>query len=520
MKVTKALAVAACLLLVLGSAAWAAGAKEGGAAPAGQRLELLWMGHPHVLSEPVPPDGNMTQALIEKRFNVKITNVPVNISTNEKVMLYFAEGKSADMINVFGEGVMNTLADQGLIRTIPEEWLTTYMPQLMKNMESFFGKDLIKNQIKYKGKVWGAPGSNYAQTTPYFGIVRKDYMEKIGVTENPRTLDEFFNLMRKLTFDDPDGNGKKDTYGAHGANMRFIFAFGAFGIQTNGGSGGYYERGGKIVPMQTLPEYKDVLDTLARWYKEGVIDPEFVTDDRTKQRNKWSEGRLGYIEDHPWWLADSTPNNVVKLLMDKNPKAQITMVEPPKGPGGKAGGWLPYPTIKGQIGFYFGKDTSDEKVKRILQIKEAMVTDHGLFVAANHGVEGTHWAMKDGFIVLKPEVPAAQRAKDGLGQFYGLVPITFDMYKDFIPPGDMKYYTHSLKIPYYFAGVAFPFAGTNQTAKTKGADVNTIYNEYYYNVVTGKANLAADWDAYVDRIRKAGLDEIVAEYQKLYDATK
>jgi putative aldouronate transport system substrate-binding protein len=519
MRATRLLAVAACLLLVLGTAVSAKGQKEGAAAPS-QRLEILWMGHPHVLSEPAPADGNMTQALLEKRFNVKITTVPVNISTSEKVMLYFAEGKSADMINVFGEGVMNTLADQGLIRTIPEEWLYTYLPTWMKGMESFFGKDLIKNQLKYKGKVWGAPGTNYAQTTPYFGIARKDYMEKVGVTENPKTLDDMFNLMRKLTFDDPDGNGKKDTYGAHGANMRFIYVFGAFGIQTNGGSGGYYERDGRIVPMQTLPEYKEVLATLARWYKEGVIDPEFVTDNRTKQRDKWSEGKLGYLEDHPWWMADSTPQNVVQILMAKNPKAKIAMLEPVKGPGGKVGGWLPYPSIKGQIGFYFGKDTSDEKVKRIMQIKEAICTDHSLFVATNHGVEGTHWTYQNGFIVLKPDVPAAQRAKDGLGQFYGLVPITFEMYKDFIPPGDMQYYTHSLKIPYYFAGTAFPFAGTNQSAKTKGADVNTIYNEYFYNVVTGKANLDADWTAYVDKIRKAGLDDVVAEYQKLFDATK
>jgi hypothetical protein len=55
-------------------------------------------------------------------------------------------------------------------------------------------------------------------------------------------------------------------------------------------------------------------------------------------------------------------------------------------------------SIKGQIGFYFGRTTSDEKVKRIMQIKETIATDHGLFVATNHGTEGVPWTKKDGTV--------------------------------------------------------------------------------------------------------------------------
>jgi len=503
-------------LLLAGLVAYGTGSQEGTPAASGQALEILWMGHPHVLSEPAPPDGNVTQRLIEQRFNVKITNVPVAINNNEALMLYFAEGKSADMINVFGEGTMNTLADQGLLRTIPEEWLYTYLPVWMRKMESFFGKELITNQLKYKGKVYGAPGSNYAQTTPNFWIARKDWMDKLGVKANPKTLEEGFALARKFTFDDPDGNGKKDTYAVHGANFGFIYIFGAFGIQ----SGAYYLRDGKVVASHVLPEYRDALAELARWYKEGVIDPEYVTENRTVQRNKWSEGKLGYLGDHPWWMAESTPQNVVQILTAKNPSARLALLEPFVGPGGKSGAMLGYPGVKGQIGFYFGRTTSDEKVKRIMQIKETIATDHDLFVATNHGIEGTHWAKKDGYIVLKTDVTPAQRNKDGLGQYYGLVPITFEDYKDFIPPGDMLYYSHSQKIPYVFSGVAFPFAGSNSANKTKGADVGTIFNEFAVGVITGKISIATEWNGYVDRIRKAGLDEIVAEYQKLHEAAK
>lgn len=502
--------------LLAGLFAYATGTQEKTPAASGPTLELLWMGHPHVLTEPVPPEGNVTQKLIEQRFNVKITNVPVTINNNEALMLYFAEGKTADLINVFGQNVMETLANQGLLRTIPEEWLYTYMPGWMSKMESFFGKELIANQLKYNGKVWGPPGSNYAQTTPNFLIARKDWMDKLGVKENPKTLEDAFALAKKFTFDDPDGNGKKDTYALHGANLSLVYIFGAFGIQ----SGAYYLRDGKVVASHILPEYRDALMELARWYREGVMDPEYVTDDRTKQRNKWSEGKLGYLGDHPWWMAESTPQNVVKILTDKNPNAKIALLEPFIGPNGKSGGLLGYPVIRGQIGFYFGHKTSDEKVKRIMQIKEAIAMDHTLFVATNHGIEGTHWTRKNGYIVLNPDVTPSQRNKDGLGQYYGLIPITFDDYKDFIPPGDMLYYAHARKIPYVWSGIAFPYAGTNKAAGTKGADVNTIFSEFAVGVITGKINASTEWNGYVERIRKAGLDEIVAEYQKLYEATK
>jgi hypothetical protein len=38
-------------------------------------------------------------------------------------------------------------------------------------------------------------------------------------------------------------------------------------------------------------------------------------------------------------------------------------------------------------------------------------------------------------------------------------------------------------------------------------------------VTTGKACLATDGDAYADRRRKAGLDDIIAAYEKLHGST-
>ena len=43
--------------------------------------------------------------------------------------------------------------------------------------------------------------------------IRKDWLENIGYDHYPRTLDEFYDVCKKFTENDPDGNGVKDTFG-------------------------------------------------------------------------------------------------------------------------------------------------------------------------------------------------------------------------------------------------------------------------------------------------------------------
>ena len=113
-----------CLLVAAGLFLVTAGVMAAGGsdtATTSERMEITWMGHPHTYEGGVPPDGNPVELILEEKFDVEIKNAPLVINDREKVMLYFAEGKTADMINVFGSDVGAELIDQGIVRTIPEE---------------------------------------------------------------------------------------------------------------------------------------------------------------------------------------------------------------------------------------------------------------------------------------------------------------------------------------------------------------------------------------------------------------
>jgi len=63
------------------------------------------------------------------------------------------------------------------------------------------------------GKYWGIPGYY-----PYVGeaerspMYRKDFLNRLGIMQDPATLDEFKAALVAFAKADLDGNGKRDTY--------------------------------------------------------------------------------------------------------------------------------------------------------------------------------------------------------------------------------------------------------------------------------------------------------------------
>jgi len=481
--------------------------------PFAKQLEITWIGHNAIGLTPTPDTGaNNTKKLIEEKFNVIIKPQPVDIFNTEQWNLFWAEGNTADFINhTAGTNIYN-LVDQGLLREISEEMVRKNMPEWIKKVESMVGPEIVKQQMYYKGKVYSVPYINYSNTQSHIMAARQDWMENVGITEAPKTIDDFYVMLKKFTFDDPDKNGKDDTYGMHGT-QGYNYICGAFGLHPDS----YYLQDGKVVYTSTMEDYKDLLKTLNKWFMEGILDPEFVTDNRDIQRKKWSEGKFGVLRDHPWWFAKSTPGNLTQLLSEKNPDAKVLFFGNFTGPDGKSGAMVYYPNLNNQGSIFFGKNTSDEKVERIMAIKEALAADWDWFVRIYYGEKGKHYNLdKDGKIVIVPEETTPEKGmENGLGQYYGLMPIDLNDYKKFTANDDLPPYEISLANNKSYTGVAFALSGVNEAAKVKGTDVSTISNEFYFNAITGKVDIDAEWDNYIKRLNDAGLQEIIEEYNKI-----
>jgi raffinose/stachyose/melibiose transport system substrate-binding protein len=119
---------------------------------------------------------------------IEITNLE-NEAMKAKLATFMQSGEPPDLFHSWGGGVLKTYADAGLLRDItPEltannnEWLNTFsVPAAM---------DLYKFDGKYYGvpTTWGAVGFWY----------NKELFEKAGITETPKTWDDFLAVVKKL----------------------------------------------------------------------------------------------------------------------------------------------------------------------------------------------------------------------------------------------------------------------------------------------------------------------------------
>ncbi len=105
---------------------------------------------------------------------------------------------------------------------------------------------------------------------PFMGeVVRKDWLDELGL-ELPVTYDDWYNML--VAF--------KEKKGAEAPMMLYYTGFdplnvfcGGYGITEK-----FYQVDGvvKYGPME--PGYKDYITMLAKWYAEGLIDPDFASN--------------------------------------------------------------------------------------------------------------------------------------------------------------------------------------------------------------------------------------------------
>ncbi len=160
-------------------------------------------------------DGTEVQKIVEERFNVDFDVVEMDIFEPEQFNLYFAQGGEADVICTANTGITE-LIDQGILREISMDDLYDKMPTWMNKIEELVGDaELVKTLSQYNGKNYCIPYTHGPAMESGTMIVRKDWMENVGI-DSVASIEEFEALLDAFTYGDPDGNGVDDTYGIHG----------------------------------------------------------------------------------------------------------------------------------------------------------------------------------------------------------------------------------------------------------------------------------------------------------------
>lgn len=456
-----------------------------------------------------------TEKYIEERYNVNINVFEVDTYTADTWNIFWATSPKVDIVTCMNPDQDLKLITDGFIRSVPDGWLETYAPTWMNAVETAVGKDVVEKSVKVDGKTYFVP-----YTFPNIGrtiCIRQDWLDKLDLPQ-PKTIDEFVNVLKAFTFNDPDGNSKNDTYGIDPADFpRGVFLNtidkswpGAFWTDTNG----------KVFFSSTDNNFKK---NLKRWnaiYKLGVIDPEFATDTRAQTREKWATGKIGC-------LCDATSNLIFEQgqcqqLLNNDPNAKFYFLPAFESEDGNKYIWSPFVDCTSGGAFMFGTNCSDEVMQWFLEFKEDLMTDWDLFTKVAYGEEGTDYSYDaDGVLVSEIDLQAAfeKGLSAGNASYFGsrMIVGTTDMKK--LYDKDWQWcFTFNIDgcIPAYM-NYDFLVQGQNEAYDKYFADVTSIADEYYYNAIAGRADIDTTWDNYISRLKEAHLDEILAGYQTMID---
>lgn len=224
-------------------------------------------------------------------------------------------------------------AESGVIADITDVYEKYASDELKAYMNFDGGKAL--DSLKIDGKLYGLP----IISNPYSGanmmFIRQDWLDNLGLSM-PETMEDLQAVAHAFTYDDPDGNGKNDTYGLALDGIKVINTsvgnmdpfFNAFGVYLgkNGMSYVTDDSGNITWGGANVDGMKSALQLLQDMYKDGSLAKDFITMDDQSVFEEAGSGRAG-IWFGPLWggmnpAIDAAKNNV---------NAHIVAAEVPDG---------------------------------------------------------------------------------------------------------------------------------------------------------------------------------------------
>jgi ABC-type glycerol-3-phosphate transport system substrate-binding protein len=480
-------------------------------------------------------DGNWVQKKLEQMFN------------KDQVQVLIASGDMPDTF-AFTGGTMTSQEyfDNGLTRTIPKDMIKKYAP--------LYSRMLDENPPGWRMNLAPGKQDEYLNLVGYQGhtknliwapTFRLDWLEKLGIkppgeirpigtsggleriyfTDQAYTLDQTEEILKAFTRNDPDGNGKNDTYGMLPFNNAFTSwastLLGAYGVA----SGYNLEENGKLTAAEISDKYKEFLKMMARWNKEGLLDPEWTTIDANKSWEKYKLGKIGYYPAQPAyvgmdaWTKGRAPAN----LVEKDPTVKLLVTAPEIGPDGQQGEGSFTPVNLLGDAFYISRKVTDEELARILQIFDYInFNDESRWTL--YGEIGTHstWqgTPEKSEIKVKPEYPDMEgkmgfwaynfRSYDDKRASYQMSEATTKLKREFFGRADVlkkmeiRPYRYDLMNQTKYAELNKKYSG----------QLGTIVNEFRMKAIAGQIDIDKEWDKYVQTYLNNGGKELLGELEK------
>ena len=349
---------------------------------------------------------------IEDKFNVDITITGASGSTwTDRLAAEIADNETPDLF--FALPDTSTITDY-----IKKQVITDLNPYIEKanatNLQQILNTEQYKETTLINGKNYFVPQS-VGYTTRVL-LVRKDWMRKwnesLGKTGDdvyaePSTLSEFTSMLSFFRNGDPDGDGKKNTYGlALSNNFDYVQDFFAtFGISPEY----YLDENGDYQISALSENYGEMLKWFAQGNSDGYLYSDFYMMTETESLQSFYQGICGAVVTSGDLLLDGIINEIKNAYPGQDYNDLLTLIAPPDSDDG---------TYKGAFkgwNFYWGGwcvSADAEEPMRLIKILDYLFSAEGQKLLV-YGIKGTHYTEENGVIVPNN----TERLADGSNAF-------------------------------------------------------------------------------------------------------
>ncbi len=366
---------------------------------------------------------------------------------------------------------------------------------------------IVLNNSSVDGKTYGI---YRGRTLGRMGMtINKDWMKNVGL-EAPKTIDEFYNLLKAFKENDPDQNGKADTYGIvitkYAGPWDIMQVW--FGAPNKWGEDG----SGKLVPTHTTPEYLEALKFFRKLHDEGLVNEDFAVMDPAIWNDPFVNGQAGAFVD----VADNA-RRLDSKMQDKAKREEhyVDVFQAPVGPKGHRD--MPTSGYANVLAVSKSTVKTEEELKRVLEFMDKL-NDIDMQMLLGYGIEGRHYEMVDGHIhpLTTPEDVALVSEFESLNQMLMFIgPVTPTLESTVINEKIAEVWKANEDI--VVGNPAEPFI--SEVYAQKGQQLDNIIADARIKYIVGQiddAGLQKEFELW----RSTGGDEYIAEINKLYEASK
>jgi len=263
---------------------------------------------------------------LKKRTGIElvIQNIPYDVY-NEKVNTSLASKDIPNLMNV-GVAVANTYGEQGAFIAYNEhlDLIPNFKSIIVDNPDNSW---YLKSYSTEAGNIYGWPIMDLQRRVNHLYMYRKDIFDKNGITVwKAGDTDGFYEILKKLKQIYPDSVPMSSKM----ANNFWWYQQAGWGIY-GGVQGMSYDESTKTWEYsRTSEKFRSMLNFFQKLYKEGLLDPEFITNTQNDWIAKMAAPEKSFVTFD--WISRM---DLFKIqVKDQNPDFELSPA-PPIGPTGK-----------------------------------------------------------------------------------------------------------------------------------------------------------------------------------------